>query len=85
MAVAFDPRKDTANIAKHGLSLSRAEDMEIKAVKAVDSAAHGEERFRAFGLIDGVAHCLVFTVRNGIVRAISLRRAHAREMKRHVR
>jgi uncharacterized DUF497 family protein len=44
---------------------------------------HGEERYRAWGLIDGVAFCLAFTTRGGKVRAISLRRAHAKEMKRY--
>ena len=47
-------------------------------------AAYGEPRFRGFGLIDGVAHCLAFTVRDGAVRPISLRRAHAKEYRRHV-
>lgn len=44
---------------------------------------YGEHRFRAFGFIDDVAHCLAFTLRGEIVRAISLRRAHSKEMKRY--
>jgi uncharacterized DUF497 family protein len=31
-----------------------------------------------------VAHCLVYPVREEHIRAISLRRAHAKEMRRHV-
>ncbi len=38
---------------------------------------------RWLGFIDGLAYCLVFTVRGGNVRAISLRRAHTKEMKRY--
>jgi uncharacterized DUF497 family protein len=36
------------------------------------------------GHIDGVAYYLAFTIRDRKVRPISLRRAHAKEMKRHV-
>jgi uncharacterized DUF497 family protein len=47
------------------------------------NADYGEVRYRAWGHIDGKAYYLAFTVRDGIVRPISLRRAHAKEMKRH--
>jgi uncharacterized DUF497 family protein len=85
MDLVFDPAKDKANRAKHGVSLARAEDMEIQAVIEDDRIDYGERRYRAFGAIDGVAHCLIFTVRESVVRAISLRRAHKKEMQRHVR
>jgi uncharacterized DUF497 family protein len=49
-----------------------------------DRYDYGEVRYRAYGFIDGVAYCLAFTTRNGQVRPISLRRAHAKEMRRHV-
>ena len=39
----------------------------------------GEQRFRAWGEIDGRAHCFAFTTRGGRIRAISLRRAHQKE------
>jgi len=45
---------------------------------------HGDPRYRAYGFIDGLAHCLVFTVRGERYRPISLRRAHAKEMRRYV-
>ena len=81
MAIAFDPAKDEANTAKHGVSLARAADLEIQA--RIRDSRFSEPRFRAYGLIDGVAHCLAYTVRGGVVRAISLRRAHQKEMKRY--
>ena len=43
-----------------------------------------EGRFWTFGLIDGLAYCLAFTPRNGIVRCIMLRRAHLEEFDRYV-
>jgi uncharacterized DUF497 family protein len=85
MDLVFDPAKDKANLAKHGVSLARAEDMEIQAIIEDDRFDYGERRYRAFGAIDGGAHCLVFTVRESVVRAISLRRARKKEMQRNVR
>lgn len=83
MEIVFDPAKDAANLEKHGISLARAADFEILAFIADDRQDYGETRYRAWGQIDGVAHCLAFTVRDGTLRAISLRRAHDKEMKRH--
>jgi uncharacterized DUF497 family protein len=83
MEIEFDPAKDAANIAKHGVSLSRAADLEILVFIEDDRNAYGEVRYRAWGMIDGKLHCLAFTHRNGAVRAISLRRAHKKEMDRY--
>jgi len=84
MDIEFDPAKDAANIAKHGVSLARAVDLEILAFVEDDRTDYGETRYRAWGVIAGVHHCLAFTHRDGRVRAISLRRAHRREIERHV-
>ena len=80
MAIAFDPAKDAANIVKH--SVSPAGELDIRAVVTDDRFA--EPRFRAYGLVDGETFCLAFTLRDGDVRAISLRRAHRKEVRRHV-
>lgn len=81
MDIAFDPAKDAANIAMHGLSLARAVELEVLAV--VPDARFEEPRFRLFGLIDGRPHCAAVTLREGRVRVISLRRAHRKEIRRH--
>lgn len=78
MAIEFDPDKDAANIAKHGISLARAADLAV--LKVIRSDRHGEVRSQAFGVIDGEFYSLAFTVRRRKVRAISLRRANAREV-----
>lgn len=83
MAIEFDPAKDVANMAKHGLSLARGQEMAIEVV--VEDDRFDELRYRAYGTIDGRTHCLAFVVRNGRARAISLRRAHLKEHRRHVR
>ena len=76
----FDPDKDAANVAKHGISLSRATELELLARVMDDRFA--ERRFRAYGLIDGALHCLAYTLRGEMLRAISLRRAHWKELHR---
>lgn len=85
--IVFDPAKDEANIAKHGLSLARATDfmMEEARVSLDERADYGEARFIAVGQLDQRLHVLIFTVREGSIRAISLRKANDREVKRHVR
>ena len=85
MTVEFDPDKDAINIAKYGVSLSRASELEILAFIEDDRSEYGETRYRAWGLIDGRTYCLAFTHRGDKVPAISLRRAHKkREMDRYV-
>ncbi|MEI9964845.1 MAG: BrnT family toxin [Caulobacteraceae bacterium] len=58
--------------------------MEIEVAVLDVRTDYGEDRYRAFGLLDGEPHCLVFTYRRGEIRAISLRRAHRKEYRRHV-
>lgn len=84
MSKDFDPSKNEINQQRHGMSLDRWSDLEIVAAMQDDRKDYGEIRYRAFGYIDGLACCLAFTLRDGKVRPISLRRAHAKEMKRHV-
>ena len=82
MEIEFDPDKDVVNIAKHSLSLSRAVELEIATIVQDDRFA-GEQRYRIYGTLDGKPHCLAAVLRNGVVRAISFRRAHRKEFKRH--
>jgi len=84
MAANFDPKKDAANVAKHGISLARAADFDELSVVRDGRRDYGEDRFLGFGRIDGEPDCLVFTLRNGEIRPISLRRAHDKEFERHV-
>ena len=81
MDIEFDPAKDAANIAKHGISLARAAELEVQAYVADDRFA--EPRFRLYGLIDGEAYCVAGTMRGETIRVISVRRAHAKETRRH--
>ena len=82
MEIEFDPAKDASNIAKHGISLARAAELE-NAVVVEDDRFVEERRFRLYGQIDGANYCAAVTLRGSSVRVISLRRAHAKEMRRH--
>jgi len=82
--IEFDPAKDAANIAEHGVSPAAAVDFDIRAVVRDERRDYDEERFNAFGLLYGRTFCLTFCRRAGGFRAISLRRAHAKEYRRHV-
>jgi len=77
--IEFDPAKDETNIAKHGVSLARAAELDIRAVEKDARRDYGEARFRAWGLIDGLPYSLAFTLRGEVLRAISLRRCHQEE------
>ncbi len=84
MRIVFDPVKDAANLAKHGLSLSDFRGFDEEPMTVVDDRVdYGEQRFQARGRIDGKSFCLVYTETADGIRLISLRRAHAKEMRRH--
>lgn len=84
MDIEFDPAKDAANITKHGVSLARAAELDVRDIKVDDRKNYGEARYLAFGLLDGLPHCLSFTMRGAVVRAISFRRTHLKEYRRNV-
>ena len=82
MDIEFDPAKDAVNRQKHGVSLAYVVDMAD--VIVVADERYDEARFRLYGLIEGEWHCAAVTLRGKAVRIISLRRAHKKEVKRHV-
>lgn len=85
MHYSFDFAKQAANVAKHGIFFSAAEDFEWEtALVAVDDRhPYGETRFTAIGLIGERVHVLVFNLRETSVRIISLRKANRREVKHY--
>ncbi|WP_066769460.1 BrnT family toxin [Sphingobium sp. CCH11-B1] len=84
MEISFDPAKDASNTAKHGLSFSDFAGFDAEPTVLIDDRYdYGETRFRAFGRIDGDAHCIVYTETATGIRLISFRRAHEKEMRRY--
>ncbi|WP_291939242.1 BrnT family toxin [Limnohabitans sp.] len=83
MQFTFDLRKDAANIAKHGLSLSDAPLVFNAANKlTIESTRGNEDRLMDVAMVEvaGVVLVLVYVLREpNEVRAISLRRASKQE------
>jgi uncharacterized DUF497 family protein len=82
----FDPEKDRINCQKHGLALGEFTGFDQPPIVLTDTRLdYGENRFRAFGRIDGIGYMIAYTVRGESMRLISFRRAHEKEMQRHGR
>lgn len=86
MRIVFDPNKNRLNLAKHGLSLALAADVEWDdALVWVDERMdYGEPRLVALVPMSGTLYCVAFVDRDHTRRIISLRRANRREVKHYV-
>jgi len=86
MRIIYDPNKDISNIAKHGVSLSEAMQLEWDTLLSkIDTRNdYGETRIIGYALIGTRLYCVVFTDRNEERRIISLRKANKREVKYYV-
>jgi len=83
--LVFDPAKEAANLAKHGLSLARAVEFDLghAVIRPDERHEYGEPRWRAYGMMNDRVHMMGFTLRDGDLRVISLRRANVREKRRY--
>lgn len=79
--VEFDPAKDRANRARHGVSLAEAArfDFGSALLRLDDRFDYGEDRWQALGFIDDRLFMLVFAEIEHGFRAISLRKATRQE------
>ena len=86
MQIDFDPSKDQLNLAKHGLSLALAAelDWEDALVWVDDRENYGEMRMVALAPKSGILYFVAFVDRVRVRRIISLRRANRREVKHYV-
>jgi uncharacterized protein len=77
----WDPAKAASNLAKHNVDFAEAigvfDDPRISTTR--DARIAVESRYRAIGTVDDVTLFVVYTLRNGICRIISARRANRRE------
>jgi uncharacterized protein len=83
--IEFDPAKDEANRAKHGISLRAADrfDWETALEREDDRFDYGEIRFVAIGRIEDALYVMIFTEGSDedALRIISLRPAEKHEMR----
>ena len=85
MNIEFDRAKDAANIAKHGVSLALAHELEWELLfsRTDDRKEYGESREIGLAPIGARVFCVVFVQRGERNRIISLRRANSREVKHY--
>jgi uncharacterized protein len=83
MPFEWDEKKRQWNIANRDLDFADAHDFEMAGARHhVDRRrSYGEVRFVSTGYLHGRLCVLCWTVRNGNMRVISLRRANEREAK----
>ena len=83
MNIEFDTAKDKANIAKHGVPLALAAQIEWGDVLCVPDTRrdYGEVREIGFAVIAQRLYVVVFVQRGEVMRIISLRKANSREVK----
>lgn len=81
----WDEDKSKACRETRGFDFSVVEGFDFGEALIVEDTRrdYGERRFRAFGHIGNDAFSVVFTPRGDRIRIISVRRAHARELKRY--
>jgi uncharacterized protein len=86
MRIEFDPAKDKANRAAHGMSLSLAEQLDWDAALVwVDNRFEYDElRMIALAPETATLYYVAFVERGSVRRIISLRRATRREVKHYV-
>ena len=86
MRFEFDPTKDRANLAKHGISLVLAIELDWEAalVWIDDRFEYSETRMIALAPKTGILYYVAFVDRGEVRRIISLRRANRREVKHYV-
>jgi len=85
MLADFDPKKNAANIKKHGVPLSEGDGVlnDPLALTVEDDATEGEQRFVTLGTnVFGILMVVVHTPRRGGSRIISVRKAEPKE-RRH--
>lgn len=83
MNYEWDDAKAESNLKKHGVSFEAVYGFKWGSALVLedDREDYGEVRYRAMGLIDDRLHALAFTLRGGIIRVISLRKADRQEAK----
>jgi uncharacterized DUF497 family protein len=82
----FDPRKDAANIRKHGVSFSVGDGVlnDPLALTVEDDSAEGERRFVTIGTnVFGSLMVVVHTPRSDAARTISVRKPDPKERRNY--
>lgn len=87
MDIEYDPEKDAANLAKHGVSLALGAIVLENCIGDVmdDRRDYGEPRINAFGVVEGRLFVCTYTMRSETHRLISVRKASRQEQRTWLR
>ncbi len=86
MGPVFDPEKNAANLAKHGVSLAEGDGVLLDplGITIEDDSSVGEARYVTIGTNSlGAVMVVVWTDRDDDVRIISVRRAEPKERRQY--
>ena len=86
LSADFDPKKDAANIKKHGVSLSEGDGVlnDPLALTVENDSAEGEQRFVTIGMnVFGSLMVVVHTHRGDGTRTISVRKPDPKERRNY--
>ena len=85
MEITFDPAKDAKNIRERGLSFTRVAEIDFNTALLLEDRRkeYSETRYVALCYLDRRLHVLCLTETVNGIRVISLRKANAREARRH--
>ena len=84
MSITFDPKKEAANVRKHGVSLTEGDGVlnDPVALTIEDTSAVGEQRFVTIGAnAFGHLRIVVYTHRGDDERIISVRKPEPKEVR----
>jgi len=84
MPSSFDPKKDAANLRKHGVSLVEGDGVlnDPLLLTIEDTASEGEQRFVSIGMnVFGQLRVVVYTLRGDDARIISVRKPEPKEVR----
>ena len=84
MASRFDPKRNAANLRKHGLSLTEGDGVlsDPLALTVEDLAAVGEQRFVSIGVnVFGQLRVVVYSLRGDDAKIISVRKPEPKEVR----
>jgi uncharacterized DUF497 family protein len=85
MEFEWDESKNKINIEKHGIDFNDAKEVFNKPILAKEDTRfqYGERRWIAIGLLLEFVVVIVYTVRNTIIRIISVRIANKNEKQKY--
>ena len=86
MRFEWDDAKSNRCLTRRGFDFTHAARAFLdprRSVAADHRRDYGETRYRLLGTIDGRVYVVVYTIRRGVIRIISARRANARETAGH--